>query len=222
MKFHFNSNIVEGTPEELVKYQELLEADNSKKSLFPFGHEHQLTEEEKQVTFQGLLGSLKIDKSSIGSTESSADEVETASTEFKVGDRVKVLESASGAEGVATVTDVLEDGNVLIAGTSNYGTYLPNWSSHTSFLEKIEAEEDSPMGYTFWYIDGVSLNHLNVLKTSIDGYFEDSKGRRYTHYAVRGLVKPVDNAYVREEFEDAKHNGKLLKYYPTLDEFAWK
>lgn len=143
----------------------------------------------------------------------------TASTEFKVGDRVKVLESASGAEGVATVTDVLEDGNVLIAGTSNYGTYLPNWSSHTSFLEKIEAEEDKPMGYTFWYIDGTQGRNLNVLKATLDGDFEDSTGTRYTYQAVHGLVKPLDNEYARKAFERARHNGKLLKYYPTVDAF---
>ncbi|XWX29732.1 hypothetical protein WOJGOHIN_CDS0074 [Staphylococcus phage PG-2021_87] len=95
---------------------------------------------------------------------------------------------------------------------------------YQELLEGKESKEveDKPMGYTFWYIDGVVPNHLHVLKTSIDGYFEDSKGRRYTHYAVRGLVKPIDNAYVREEFEDAKHNSKLLKYYPTVDVFAWK
>ena len=97
MKLHLESNIVEGTPEELVKYQELLEADNSKKSLFPFGHEHQLTETEQRAkdTFKGLLGSLKV-KDSYAS-----------STDIQVGDRVKVLESASGAEGEATVTAVL-------------------------------------------------------------------------------------------------------------------
>ena len=149
-------------------------------------------------------------------------EEEKPSTDIKVGDRVKVLESEGGAVGEATVTKVLNHGDVELEGKSRHGVYSYRWSNRVSNLEKIEAEEDKPMGYTFWYIDGVSLNHLNVLKTSIDGYFEDSKGCRYTHYAVRGLVKPIDNAYVREEFEDAKHNGKLLKYYPTLDEFAWK
>lgn len=85
-----------------------------------------------------------------------------------------------------------------------------------------EEEEDSPMGYTFWYIDGVVPNHLHVLKASLYDYFEDSKGTRYPYQDVHGLVKPIGNAYVREEFEDAKHNVKLLKYYPTLDEFAWE
>lgn len=87
--------------------------------------------------------------------------------------------------------------------------------------EEEEVEEDSPMGYTFWYIDGTQGRNLNVLKATLDGDFEDSTGTRYTYQAVHGLVKPVDNAYVREEFEDAKHNCKLLKYYSTVDEFAW-
>lgn len=144
---------------------------------------------------------------------------ETASTELKVGDRVKVLKSEFGAEGEATVTAVLKDGNVELAGTNREGEYLTNWSNHVSNLEKIE---DAPMGYTFWYIDGTQGRNLSVLEATLDGDFEDSTGTRYTYQAVHGLVKPVDNAYIREEFEDAKHNGKLLKYYPTVDVFAWK
>ena len=207
MKFHLNSNIVEGTPDELVKYQELLEADNSKKSLFPFGHEHQLTETEQRAkdTFKGLLGSLKV-KDSYAS-----------STELQVGDRVKVLRSELGAEGEATVTAVLEDGDVELAGTNKEGEYLTNWSNHVSNLEKIE--EEDIIGYTFWYIDGGVLNHRNVLKVTLEGHFEDSKGRRYSHQAVSGFAKPLDREDAREEFEGAKHSGSLLKYYPALDVF---
>ena len=206
MKFHLNSNIVEGTPEELVKYQELLEADNSKKSLFPFGHEHQLTETEQRAkdTFKGLLGSLKV-KDSYAS-----------STELQVGDRVKVLRSELGAEGEATVTAVLEDGDVELAGTNKEGEYLTNWANHVSNLEKIE---DVPKGYTFWYIDGGVLNHRNVLKVTLEGHFEDSKGRRYAYQAIHGLMKPLDREDAREEFEGAKHSGSLLKYYPALNVF---
>ena len=207
MKFHLNSNIVEGTPEELVKYQELLEADNSKKSLFPFGHEHQLTETEQRAkdTFKGLLGSLKV-KDSYAS-----------STDIQVGDRVKVLRSELGAEGEATVTAVLEDGDVELAGTNKEGEYLTNWSNHVSNLEKIE--EEDIIGYTFWYIDGGVLNHRNVLKVTLEGHFEDSKGRRYSHQAVSGFAKPLDREDAREEFEGAKHSGSLLKYYPALNVF---
>lgn len=86
-------------------------------------------------------------------------------------------------------------------------------------LVGAEAEEDKPMGYTFWYVDGVVLNHLNVLKASLEGYFEDSKGRRYTYQAVSGLIKPIDREDARKAFERARHNGKLLKYYPTVDAF---
>ena len=207
MKLHLESNIVEGTPEELVKYQELLEADNSKKSLFPFGHEHQLTETEQRAkdTFKGLLGSLKV-KDSYAS-----------STDIQVGDRVKVLKSELGAEGEATVTAVLEDGEVEVAGTNKDGQYLTNWSNHVSNLEKIEDEDI--IGYTFWYIDGGVLNHRNVLKVTLEGHFEDSKGRRYSHQAVSGFAKPLDREDARKEFEGAKHSGSLLKYYPALDVF---
>ena len=224
MKFHLDNNIVEGTPEELVKYQELLEElekeKEKEKVLFPFAHMHQPTEEEKQVTFQGFLGSLKIDNSYVGSTEISADEEDVEvepPTEFKVGDRVKVLDSACGAEGEATVTAVLEDGDVELAGTNREGEYLTNWSNHVSNLEKIE--EEDIIGYTFWYLDGSTFNNRTVLKVTLGGHFEDSKGRRYSHQAVHGLVKPLDREDAREEFEKAKHSGRLLKYYPALDVF---
>lgn len=217
MKFHLDNNIVEGTPEELVKYQELLE---DKEALLKSGHEHQLTEEEKQDTFQGLLGSLKIDNSYVGSTEISTDEEDVEvepPTELQVGDRVKVLKSELGAEGEATVTAVLEDGDVELAGTNREGEYLTNWSNHVSNLEKIE--EEDIIGYTFWYLDGGVLNHRNVLKTNLEGYFEDSKGRRYSHQAVSGFAKPLDREDARKEFEGAKHSGSMLKYYPALDVF---
>lgn len=124
MKLHLKSNIAEGSPEELIKYQELLEEKEKKEEeLLKSGHMH-------------------------------------------------------------------------------------------------EVEEDSPMGYAFWYIDGGGLNHLNVLKTSLEGYFEDSKGRRYNYQDVHGLIKPIDREYVSEKFEEDKHSGKLLKYYPTVDLFV--
>ncbi|WBF81461.1 hypothetical protein [Staphylococcus virus vB_SurM-PSU2] len=146
------------------------------------------------------------------------EEAETASTDIQVGDRVRVLNSKHGAEGEATVTAVLEDGDVELAGTNKRGRYLKNWSNHVSSLEKIE-EEDSPMGYTFWYIDGVHTRNHHVLEASPEGYFEDSTGTRYTYQAVHGLVKPLDNEYARKAFERARHNGKLLKYYPVVDAF---
>lgn len=172
MKLHLESNIVEGTPEELVEYLRLVGA-----------------------------------------------EAEKPSTDIKVGDRVKVLDSQRGAEGEATVTKVLKDGDVELAGTSKDGTYLTTWSNHVSNLEKIE---DALMGYTFWYIDGTQGRNRNVLKTTLDGDFEDSTGTRYTYQAVHGLVKPIDREDVREKFEEAEYYECLLKYYPTADVFAWK
>ena len=141
---------------------------------------------------------------------------ETSSSDIQVGDRVKVLKSELGAEGEATVTAVLEDGDVELAGTNREGEYLTNWANHVSNLEKIE---DVPKGYTFWYIDGGVLNHRNVLKTNLEGYFEDSKGRRYAYQAIHGLMKPLDREDARKEFEEAKHSGRLLKYYPALNVF---
>ena len=209
MKFHLDNNIVEGTPEELVKYQELLEDKEKEEKLLRFGHEHQLTETEQRAkdTFKGLLGSLKV-KDSYAS-----------STDIQVGDRVKVLKSELGAEGEATVTAVLEDGDVELAGTNREGEYSTNWSNHVSNLEKTE---DVPKGYTFWYLEGSTFNNRTVLKTTLGGHFEDSKGRRYSHQAVSGFAKPLDREDAREKFEKAENYGCLLKYYPTADIFAWK
>ena len=204
MKFHLNSNIVEGTPEELVKYQELLEEKEKEAELLKSGHMHVGYQEADSYT---------------ESTEISTDEEDVEvepPTELQVGDRVKVLKSELGAEGEATVTAVLEDGDVELAGTNKEGRYLTNWSNHVSNLEKIE---EDIIGYTFWYLDGSTFNNRNVLKVTLEGHFEDSKGRRYSHQAVHGLVKPLDREDVREKFEKAKHSGSLLKYYPALDVF---
>lgn len=217
MKFHLDSNIVEGAPEELVKYQVLLK--EKEEDLFRFGHEHQPTEQEKQYTFKGLLGSLKLSDSYTESTESSTDEDQTSSTDIQVGDRVKVLKSKLGAEEEATVTAVLEDGKVKLAGTNKRGRYLTNWSNHVSNLEKIE--EDKYVGCTFWYIDDSIFNNRIVLKTTLWDYLEDSKGRRYTYKEVHGLTSPINKKIAREEFEEAKNNDGLLRYYSSLDVFAW-
>ena len=281
MKLHLESNIAEGTPEELVEYLRLVEGNSSDNQLFSFGHVHQPDED----TLKRLIGSLKGADSYTDSTEISTDEAEEPSTELQVGDKVKVLDSACGAEGEATVTKVLEDGMVLIAGTSREGIYLTNWCSHESFLEKIEeeepstelqvgdkvrvlesacgavgeatvtavhengeveiagtskcgiylsnwsshvtllekieeVEEDKLMGYTFWYLDTANFNTFVVLKASLEGYFEDSTGKRYTYQAVSGYAKPIDREDVREKFEEAKHYDCLLKYYSTVDEFT--
>ena len=192
MKFHLDNNIVEGTPEELVKYQELLEEKEKEEDLFKFSHTHVGYQEEEE-------------------------EVEP-STDLQVGDRVKVLKSEGGAEGEAIVTAVLEDGDVRLEGKSDNGVYSYQWSNHVSNLEKIE---DAPKGYTFWYIEGIRTNKFDVLKTSLAGYFEDSKGKRYTYKSVSHLIKPIDRHDTREKFERAKHDGRILKYHPTLDVFTY-
>ena len=164
-----------------------------------------------------LLGHLELIQEP---TEISTDEAEEPSTGLQVGDKVKVLDSACGAEGEATVTAVHENGEVEIAGTSREGIYLTNWSSHVTLLEKIEeVEEDKLMGYTFWYLEGTNFNKFVVLKASLEGYFEDSTGKRYTYQAVSGYAKPIDRESVREVFEEAEREGSLLKYFPTIDMF---
>ena len=143
MKFHLNSNIVEGTPEELVKYKELLEEKEREVELLKSGHMHQPSEEEALINFKGLLGSMKVKDSYTESTEISTDEEDVEvepPTELQVGDRVKVLKREFGAEGEATVTAVLKDGEVEIAGTNKGGKYADNWANHEDNLEKIEED----------------------------------------------------------------------------------
>ena len=176
-----------------------------------------LCKDEYGNSFYVLLGHLELIQEP---TESSTDEAEEPSTKFQVGDKVKVLDSACGAVGEATVTAVYENGEVEIAGTSREGIYLTNWSSHVTLLEKIEeVEEDKLMGYTFWYLDTANFNTFVVLKASLEGYFEDSTGKRYTYQAVSGYAKPIDRESVREAFEEAEREGSLLKYFPTIDMF---
>lgn len=221
MKFHLDNNIVEGTPEELVNYQELLK--EKEENLFRFGHEHQPTEQEVKDNFKGILGSLKVTKVDdlyTDSTEISTDGEKTSPTELQVGDRVKVLKSEGGAVGEATVSAVLERGDVALAGTNKGGRYLTNWSNNVSNLEKIEEEDIK--GYTFWYIEGSTFDNRAVLKTTLEGNFENSKGRRYPYQSVDGLLKPIDRENAREEFEEAKHRDMLLLYYPSLDVFSWE
>src|SRR5699024_9578943 len=103
-----------------------------------------------------------------------------------------------------------------------YGNFSYVFLRYLELLEDYEAEEDKPMGYTFWYIDGTQGRNHNVLKATLDGDFEDSTGTVYTQQAVSGLIKPLDREDVHEEFEEAKHYDCLLKYYSTVDVFAWK
>lgn len=149
---------------------------------------------------------------------------ETPSTDIQVGDRVKVLKIEAGAEGEATVTAVLEDGNVELEGIGQDGIYLTNWSNHISNIEKIEScdeqEDDGLLGYRYWYLDNVVFNNFAVLKASLEGYFETSMGKRYTYQDVSGLIEPIGRVDVHEEFKRAKDKESLLRYYPEVDDFA--
>ena len=205
MKLNFETNIAEGTPEELVDYLRLVEEGEKKSGneLFSFGHAHQLDGDK----LKSLVGSL------VKVSDSYTD-----STELQVGDKVKVLVSEGGAEGEATVTAVLENGKVELEGKNRNGRYLTNWVNHVSNLEKIE-EEDELLGYRYWYLEGVNINSFYVLKATTN-YFEDSKGKRYTYQDVSGHVKPIDKDDVSKRFKRAKDNDKLLRYYPTVDLFT--
>ena len=182
-----------------------------------------LCKDEYGNSFYVLLGHLELIQEP---TEISTDEAEEPSTGLQVGDKVKVLDSACGAVGEATVTAILEDGEVEIAGTSKCGIYLSNWSSHVTLLEKIEEDveldpedfEDGLLGYRYWYLDTANFNKFVVLKAGAN-YFEDSTGKRYTYQAVSGHVKPLDREDAYVKFDDAEHEGSLLKYYPTLNMF---
>ena len=212
MKLHLDRNIIEGTPEELVEYLRLVEGNSSDNQLLCYGHAHRPVEPEECTE----------------PTEESEDESQEPSTELQVGDKVRVLESACGAVGEATVTAILKNGFVEIAGKDKDGDYLTNWSSHELLLEKIEEEEDVEvdpeeleglLGYTFWYLEGININSFYVLKATTN-YFEDSKGKRYTYQDVSGHVKPIDKDDVSKRFKRAKDNDKLLRYYPTVDLFT--
>ena len=122
MKFHLETNIAEGTPEELVEYLRLVEGNSSDNQLTTYGHAHQPDEEWTEPT------------------EESEDESQDPSTELRVGDKVKVLNSEFGAEGEATVTAVRKYGEVELAGKNKGGKYADNWANHEDNLEKIEED----------------------------------------------------------------------------------
>lgn len=65
MKLNFETNIAEGTPEELVEYLRLVEEGNKDNQLISFGHAHQPGED----TLKSLVGSSKEDDSYTYSTE---------------------------------------------------------------------------------------------------------------------------------------------------------
>ncbi|WWT40371.1 hypothetical protein [Staphylococcus phage PT1-4] len=213
MKLYLNSNLAEGTPEELVKYQELLECKKQ-------------SEEETYPTELKVGDRVKVLKSEGGAVG------EATVTAVLEGGKVELAGNSKEGSYLSNWSNYISNVEKIEKPASfeviQAKAYLEDKSidqvveeEQSKYKQKsTKVEEEKLMGYTFWYIDGVVPNHLHVLKASIDGYFEDSKGTRYPYQDVHGLVKPIDNAYVREEFEDAKHKGKLLKYYPAVDLFV--
>ena len=204
MKLHLDSNIIEGTPEEIVEYLRLVEGNSSDNQLTTYGHAHQPDEECTEPT------------------EESEDESQEPSTELQVGDKVKVLDGAWGAVGEATVTAVLGDGYVEIAGKDKYGDYLTNWSSHELLLEKIEEEDKS--GYYIVNKDNARC-HMNsgrhvpkglVLKHVIGYRYVDTTGTDYLLYEKDLDVCNVN--HIEESFKNSKRLGTLLKQGITTRE----
>ena len=84
---------------------------------------------------------------------------------------------------------------------------------------KDKDNDDEPLDYRYWYLEGVNINSFYVLEATAN-YFEDSKGKRYTYQAVSERIKPIDREDACKRFECAKDNDKLLRYYPTVDLFT--
>ncbi|QEM41468.1 hypothetical protein CPT_Maine_222 [Staphylococcus phage Maine] len=79
MKLYLDKNIVEGTPEEMVEYRRLLEKEELSEQEIDADSFVRLIEKNKEPgedkpTFQGVLGSIKVDKSSIESPTPTTDE----------------------------------------------------------------------------------------------------------------------------------------------------
>ena len=86
---------------------------------------------------------------------------------------------------------------------------------------KDKDNDDEPLDYRYWYLEGININSFYVLKATAN-YFEGSKGKRYTYQAVSERVKPIDREDACKRFERAKDSDKLLRYYPTVDLFTHK
>lgn len=150
-------------------------------------------------------------------TQDTDTEEESPYKEFRVGDRVKVLESACGAEGEATVTAVLEHGWVELSGTNKYGTYSEVWSNHTDNLEKVESFEDEGVEeefYDFYEVvdpeyfasnikKGTILKRTSNIYTAFDEHYiklVTSKGLGQKGRLRNSVIKPVSGSHIKERF----------------------
>lgn len=160
-------------------------------------------------------------------TQDTDTEEESPYKEFQVGDRVKVLESACGAEGEATVTAVIEYGGVELSGTNKYGTCSEEWSNHTDNLEKVESFEDEGLEeelYDFYEVvdpeyfasnikKGTILNRTSNIYTAFDEHYiklVTSKGLVQKGRLRNSVIKPVTGSHIKERFEFAKEVGVIL------------
>lgn len=260
MKLHLDSNIVEGTPEELVEYLRLVGAeaestendkeeeayndvydkgafytvtDEAEDSALPVGailqHQHGRMFRDSQGNLCIISRPSLLDRGHVNGDIIKKERFElakqlgiqlTTTTDFAKeaeGKYFKVTKGNSYLDVGDLVTIDYDEEDTQPLCKDKYGNAFYVCLCDLELLE--EEEEDKPMGYTFWYIDGVHTRNHHVLEASPEGYFEDSTGTRYTYQAVHGLVKPLDNEYARKAFERARHNGKLLKYYPVVDAF---
>ncbi|ARM69482.1 hypothetical protein vBSauS24_127 [Staphylococcus phage vB_Sau_S24] len=259
MKFHLNSNIVEGTPEELVEYLRLLEAestendkdkdegeevyndvydkgafytvtDEAEDSALPVGailqHQHGRMFRDSQGNLCIISRPSLLNRGHVNGDEIKKQRFELAKqlgiqltttidfAEEAKGKYFKVTKKYSHLDVGDLVTIDYDEEDTQPLCRDKYGNSL------YVCIHDLELLEDAPMGYTFWYIDGVYNRTNNVLEATLDGDFEDSTGTRYTYQAVHGLIKPLDKEDARKHFEEAKHYDCLLKYYSTVDEFT--
>ncbi|BDA81561.1 hypothetical protein [Staphylococcus phage vB_SsapH-Golestan-100] len=136
------------------------------------------------------LGDLELVEDNSESTLSSTDEAETPSTELKVGDRVKVLKSEGGAVGEATVTAVLEDGDVRLEGKSDSGVYSYRWSNNISNLEKVK-EKPASFG-----------------AIQAKAYLEDK--------SIDQVIEEVQSKH-KQESDNARVEEEIYAYYEVVD-----
>lgn len=230
MKLHLDNYTIEGTPEEIVEYQRLLE-----------------NKEADKPTFHGVLGSMKLDESSIEepakeleqqleSLYSSfhdkflkSDEAEEPTTDLQVGDSVKVLKDEGGAVGEATVSAILDEDTVHLAGYDSDGMYLDDWSHNPNNLEKLDKEKPASFGaiQAKAYLEDKSIEQVveeqqSKYKQESRDTEADTKSNVIRNYTVDSeptavqYYKVEDDSYLHPTVKQGTVVKKLEEYKTTV------
>lgn len=181
MKLNFETNIAEGTPEELVEYLRLVEEGekNSDNQLFSFGHAHQPDED----TLKSLVGSLvKVADSYTGATE--AEQYVEEDSMHDVGAFYTVTEEAS--ESLLPVGVILkhQQGNLFIDSKGQQCII-----SRPSFVKKVDSGGDVSRKDRFELAKqlGIQLTSTTDLAVEAKGkYFKVTE--KYSYFDVGDLV----------------------------------